>query len=430
MKVLIVSHMVISKTSNVGKTIYSYFDGMEDVELAQFYLQMEVPTNSEVCRNYYRFTDVDAIKAVFNRKHRGIKFEKKDIQEDKRFSYLENNAWSEVYKKGKKSTPLIYMLRNILWKISNSYGEDLRNWVREFSPDIIFFVSGDYAFLYEIVYKISKDTGCPLVTLSFDDYYIYNMNKDSILGKLQHKIYMKSVKKIMKQSEVIVTICETMRKAYQELFSKRSIVLHTSSKDKQLTLEKDRKQISYIGGLGLNRDKQLIQMGRALLELQGDIGPVYIEVYSTETREDVLAQMTLENGIRFHGRVTEKEMEIILQKSMLAIHTESFDEKIKERVRFSVSTKIPELLFNGPCVLAYGPEGVASIDYLKENNVAYVMTENDDLKGKLKEIINNKELQDKILSNARKIAQKNHDSKKNSDYLQKELNSILEITNP
>ena len=63
-----------------------------------------------------------------------------------------------------------------------------------------------------------------------------------------------------------------------------------------------------------------------------------------------------------------------------------------ELVRFSVSTKIAESLMYGPCLIAYGPEGIASIDYLKENNAAYVISRPEDLEKGLEEILTNKEL--------------------------------------
>lgn len=54
MRILIISHNVISNVSNMGKTMLHYFKGMEDVEIAQFYIHSEVPNNEEICTKYYR----------------------------------------------------------------------------------------------------------------------------------------------------------------------------------------------------------------------------------------------------------------------------------------------------------------------------------------------------------------------------------------
>jgi hypothetical protein len=65
-KILVISHNVFSKTSNMGKTLLQYFNGMEGVEVSQFYIHTEVPTDSSVCTNYFRFTDYDAIRSLFS----------------------------------------------------------------------------------------------------------------------------------------------------------------------------------------------------------------------------------------------------------------------------------------------------------------------------------------------------------------------------
>ena len=67
MRVLVVSHNVFSKTSNMGKTLSSYFNAIDSEDLAQFYIHSEVPT-SDICKNYYRVTDKEAIKSIFTRK--------------------------------------------------------------------------------------------------------------------------------------------------------------------------------------------------------------------------------------------------------------------------------------------------------------------------------------------------------------------------
>ena len=56
-----------------------------------------------------------------------------------------------------------------------------------------------------------------------------------------------------------------------------------------------------------------------------------------------------------------------LQNSDLLIHAESFDNEFKQIVKNSISTKIADSLASGVPIVAYGPEGIASIDYLIKN---------------------------------------------------------------
>ena len=72
-----------------------------------------------------------------------------------------------------------------------------------------------------------------------------------------------------------------------------------------------------------------------------------------------------------------------------------------------------------------GRRGIASIDYLKENDAAYVITQTDRLSEGLTEILSNGKLRTSgSLGNARALAARNHDPEVNS----KKLYQCLERT--
>ena len=116
---------------------------------------------------------------------------------------------------------------------------------------------------------------------------------------------------------------------------------------------------------------------------------------------------------------------MVMENSVAVIHTESFAPKIKEKIRFSVSTKIAESLMYGPCLIAYGPEGIASIDYLKENKAAYVITRPEDLESGLTEILTNRDLREQIVRNARALAVKNHNAEVNPKKVRMWLEQVV-----
>ena len=83
MRVLLISHTALSKTNNMGKTLLSYLSDYKAGEVAQLYIHSEVPTDGTICTNYYRFTDIDAVKSIVNPLHRGHIFGKDDIERDR-----------------------------------------------------------------------------------------------------------------------------------------------------------------------------------------------------------------------------------------------------------------------------------------------------------------------------------------------------------
>lgn len=404
MKVLVISHNVFSKTGNMGKTLCSYFENFNKEDLAQFYIHSEVPT-VDICENYYRVTDKEMIKSIFWCKVGNV-LGSDDIDIDRDTSRTDSGSDAKLYQKARKRTPLIYLVRNFWWKLGHYNSKKFNAWLDEFNPDCVFFVSGDYAFMYDIALKIAKKKNIPLYISCMDDYYFNNKNSNRFFGDFQHKLFMKSVKKAVDYSSALFCICDSMSKDYNKYFNKKCITIHTAASfDSQLVANKTN-QISYIGNLGYNRHLQLVDIGRELKKL--NLAVNYIDVYSSEIREEILKYMTEENGIVFHGSIPADEVKEVMAESLAVIHTESFDENMKNSVKYSVSTKIADSLMSGTCILAYGPEEIASMKYLEDNDAAICINSKDDLKTGLEELLNDEKRRNEVIANAVNLAKKNH----------------------
>lgn len=299
-----------------------------------------------------------------------------------------------------------------------------KKWLDDFHPDLVFFASGDYSFIYRIAYKIAKKRNIPLVVSCMDDYYFNNHNRNKLFGGFTHNLFMKQVKKTMSYAQTVFCICEKMSRDYSKLFHIDCYTLHTPSTIKGPLAGETKNKISYIGNLGYQRYFQLVQIGKALKELNLPEGPSVIDVYSSESSEEILKYLAEENGIKFHGQIPFDEVKGVIAESLAVIHTESFDEDIANSVRYSVSTKIADSLASGTCILAYGPKDIASIEYLAENNAAFVIDNPESLKSKLYEFIFDQEQRHRIQDNALKLAKENHDIKINTRFLATVLKSI------
>lgn len=404
MKVLVISHNVFSKTDGMGKTLSSYFAGFSSDELAQFYIHSQVPT-TDVCLNYYRITDKEAIKSIFGSRV-GRSFGKKDIDYNRVDSRTDNGFTGTIYQKARKRTPIIYFVRNIWWKLARWNTKKFKLWIDSFQPECVFLASGDYAFIYDIALQIAKSRNIPLYVSCMDDYYLYNKNAKSCLGRLQHHLFMKSVNRTMKYATKLFCICEKMSEDYSELFQKTCITIHTPAVFSEQLSVKKKCQISYLGNLGYNRDKQLIDIGKALKTLGLKIN--HIDVYSSESRPEILSGLTEENGLVFHGAIGADEVLRVMGESLAVIHTESFEKRIRCSVRYSVSTKIADSLMSGTCIFAYGPEEIASIDYLKKNEAAVCCSDKEKLKEELIKLIEDSTYRSIVERNAVHLAHANH----------------------
>lgn len=428
MKVLIISQPVLSQSNNMGKTLAGYFKAFSPKDISQLYLRQGVPTSVDTCENYYCFSDSDALKSILNHKVQGVSFTGKSLVcTNNTKSTLENN---DAYKLGSAHKAWMLFARDAVWRLSSWKNKNLLNWLDHTEADVVFFAPGDGAFIYRVADEIARYLHKPLVMVCMDDFFVNNRTQNEVLGKLRQKCFMKVVHKTVKNCDAIFTICDEMNDIYSNLFGKKCFTLHTAAENKDLHLNPTANHISYIGNLSCGRYQSLIEMGKALSEMQDERLPKFIDVYSGTKEVKCTEPLRNASGINFCGEIPAESVLEVMANSLAVIHTESFETEMTNLVRFSVSTKIAESLMYGPCLIAYGPEGIASIDYLKENNAAWTITDKEDLKKGLKEILENSTLREQIVRNARKLAEKNHNAEVNPKKVREWLELIIKQADP
>ena len=417
MNVLIISHNVLGGSSGMGKTLKTYFSGIPEWRISQFYIHSEVPTDQDVCVSYYRFTDMDAVRSFIPFYTAGTVFNKNDIEPDRSFSRTDRGLLGDVYQYGRRRTPAIYLARNAVWRRRGWKSERFRMWIDEISPDIVFLAAGDYAFIYDVALYAAEYAGCALVVLCTDDYYLEydqsqaedSTDKKSLPELVAGRQLLKTARKTMRRSECILCMCDEMRDRYRELFRRPAVTVYTGAPGRKQKSQKPMDcMVSYVGYLGGNRYRSLIELGNAIADLEMENGPYAIDVYSNEKRVDVLKRLKEARGIRFHGEADQETAENVIADSTYVVHVEGFDSESRKGVRYSISTKIADYLMNGPCIIAYGPEEAASMKYLSENGAGFVITEQNRLTEDLKKLFSENDHGDRI-EKARRLARKNHD---------------------
>lgn len=411
-RVLLIGHNVLDTRTAFGKTLASFFRNWNPDCLAELYFHSEVPT-TQLCKKYYRITDTDVLHSIVARSNNvGREFDEKDIQPGRKSSRTDEGLKKSIYSFGRKRTPMIYLARNTMWKLSKWYSNALIEWIDEFNPEVIFFAAGDYAFAYEIAYKIAVDRKIPIVMYCCDDYFVNRLNPDKFLSNVVYRGFMKSVRKCMRETSNMITICDKMRVEYAKLFSKPIRTVYTGYSVKGENCY-DGSSVVYLGNLGFDRYETLIDIGRALKKISQKLGrDLYLDVYSAETRKEIVEKLTSENGIHFHGAVSSDEVNQIIARSGLVVHTESFQKKNIYKVRFSVSTKVADLLASGHCIFAYGPKEIASMEYLSENKAAYIVHDKDRLEDALNDILSDLPKRKNMIEQAKILAEKNHNPQK------------------
>lgn len=373
-RVLVVSHNVFSSSGNMGKTMMHMLAGISPDNLAQLYFHQEIPTR-KCCLNYFRITDSDILKSVFFRKAHFKIFSENDIDESSVQSRTDTGTLAKIYQFSRRRTSLIYFWRDTMWRFGKWKSKVLLEWVQEFAPNVIFLAAGDYAFPYRIAIWLSDFLHIPIVMWCADDFYIQSINNGPFFRRIQCRQLLKLARKVVCRGGAVVTISDMMERDYTHLFQIPAKTIRISSTINHYSLPVDsRSGVVYIGNLGINRIVPLTELGRAL-KAAAMTGFETINVYSGERNSAILQQINEENGLTYCGCISEQEVERLLGASKFIIFAEAFDNKSICRTKYSLSTKIAESLRSGACILAYGPAEIASIDYLRRYEAAYILKE-------------------------------------------------------
>ena len=402
-KVLLISHNALGKENNMARTLENQFMGLRGEQIAQLFFSDEEP-NSEYCTNYFRISDSDVFRSIFSKKEAGNSiYVKSCVCTDKKDAWIK----TKIRKKGNRR-PVVYFIRNLIWSLGKWKSKKLDEWLDEFKPDIIYFASGDYAFSYKVTLYIAKRQKIPVIIGCYDDFYIDKRKTINPLYNITYHNLMKKAKELFEYSSAFTAVSDMMTVEYSKLFKKKGYTVYTPTNLLNISNNSNKTEsIIYAGNLGHGRAEQLISIGRAVKKI-GIPGMDHIDVYSGEIRKEITEKLTAENGINFCGKVSVKKVQELMLSSKYVIHTESFDEIFKRRVKYSLSTKIADCLASGACIIVYGPKEVTPVLYLEKNKAACVISDEASLENKLKELFLSDEESNRICANARELAYKNH----------------------
>lgn len=408
MKILIVSHNCFSTTQSMGKTLSSLFSDFEEQELMQLYLYPTLP-NTDKCTNLFRITDREVLSSLVHRNAGCGRVVKPDEISAQNTLY-ESSSNVEVYQKERKLDLVARRARDLMWAMGSWKSQALKTWLLEGKPDVIFYALGDATFSQNIAMWAADFLHIPLVTYVCDEFYYYNRNLRNPFERVLCAPLTHNIKKTIKHSVHLVTICEELGEAYKRTFGVPYTTIMTGSSFSagSLHMENNTKQLSYIGNLSLNRWKSMQEIATAIAQINKEQHEEYKLVYYGSKNDH------LDGYAEYGGRLDPAQIQQVMSKSRLLIHTESFEEKFRDRLRYSVSTKVADSLASGNCLLAYGSEELASFHYLKENNCAFVCGSKDKLHDVIVNAVASEADRNKISANAVQIAEQNHDSTLNS----------------
>jgi len=259
------------------------------------------------------------------------------------------------------------------------YDEALDQFISEFKPDVIYSPLGSIA-ITDIAYKISVKYNLPVVPHFMDDWphTIYEGDSLLLIPRLKKK---RLLNRIFKRTKVGIVISEKMAKEYGSEYHKDFFALMNcidiKEPDKRDLHEKKNIVFSYFGGLHLLRWQTLLLFFKSVKNSHAYASQnLEFRIYTSDAdRNKYECQFEQVTEVVFRDRVSQGALIDEMRNSDYLVHVEAFDEKIKKYTRLSISTKIPEYLVAQRPIIAIGPADIASIEYLRDNYCANVITD-------------------------------------------------------
>lgn len=423
-KILIISHNPIGQQDNMGKTLRNIYKGFPKEEICQIYLRNQEP-DFQVCDQYFYIDETCVAKSIFKQESQtgyeiseNIKKESKEIKTD-----YNTEIKRKVYNFGRKRTQGIYLFRDWMWEKGKWFSKELILWLEKQSPTCVFFMAGDYKFSMNIAMKIAEHCQIPLFSYYVDEYYFYKIQKQKI--PLEAWRYQKTFKKLFYASQMNFCISEMMKNRYQEEFNKETEILMNTVGNQHRAIEvfRDKRiKMYYMGNISAGRWKNLSILSTVVKKLNEEKKyDIDFEIYSGEKDSSILQPLLKNRDVHFGGEISASEVEEKIRNADILVHTESFEPKDIATVKYSVSTKIPELLASGKILLAIGPDEVECINYLKRNQAGVIIERVEDIESKLEELLDNGNYEE-IVENQKRLLLRNHNQVKNQELLNRYLN--------
>ncbi len=434
-RVLIISHNPLSDSQNNGKTLKNFFIGWPQDSIAQLYFSQDTPSFS-ICNNYFQITDLEILKSLLNKSIEvGQIITLNNIEANNKDKEIVSNNWMYQYIKKRfiKRSPSFYYLRDYCWGKKTWNNHKLSSWLDKFNPQIIFFQSSNCPFAFDIVEHIAAIYSAKIIMQTTDDYLMSKFSLNVFfwinLQKLKTKYKLLSQKCIL-----IIPIGDKMKQKYCEMFPGKYYVAMNSVKTNSEIYEKKLNPnnviLFYAGNLGLNRWKVISKIAEALLEIkeEGKYN-VSMEIFSlVRPEEKIIKRLSRDHVSVFKGALNNTEVNHKISESDILIHVESFDRQNRYITRYSISTKIPEYFASNRIVFAVGPSDVASIQYIKENNAGYTVSQNSKkaIKKALLELLENDEERHNSITIAHKLAEDRHNEITIRNYLKEFIQNAID----
>lgn len=426
MNILVFSEAAWDDKNSFGNTVSNIFCGnvWQKDHFINFYARMQIPDNN-LNAVYYNVSAVDIIKGLKKGSIKGTEFSSADTADAlKKFGQFQTKEKAQIDKLHQNKNEFIYWGHEAVWRTRLWLNKHFEAFLKKNNPDILFAFATSPYILWPLIKYLKKHTKCKVVLLVADDVYgsydrcaIYRRN------------YLKrELKKCICAADKLYGISDAMSELYQQRFGKPVETLYKGcdlSISPKMHVNNPLRFI-YAGNLLWGRADTLSQIADSLDKLNQDGLKAMLEIYTGATvTEELRKKLDKNKSSHIMGSRSYKEIKQIMHDADVVLHIESFDKDNIETVRYSFSTKIIDCLQSGNQVLGIGPQGIASIEYLKKVDGAIVVDDQNNIFDVIQQIVLHSDKLNENRKLTREYAKKYHEINAVQQSIRKDFEKLM-----
>lgn len=426
MKILAVSCSPWRNDNNIGNTYTNIFKGIDDIEVA-YICCGGGSSDTDFVKKQIQISEESIIKNLLNPKYKCYhKVHDFTSGDDRKVSNHRSKLYDFIRT---HRLQIFFLLRDMIWSFKNWICDDLKSFVDEFKPDLIFAQFLDRGYLNEMLFFLKDYTGAPLVVYAWDDVYTLKQFYLSPIFWINRFIQRRKLRRISELSSLMYVISDRQMREYSIAFRRECKILYKGYDFTERPLYEVKNQplkLVYAGNIGTGRYKTLALIASALNEINRDKIKAVMYIYSSTPFSYRMKQkLDYPESVHIMGTVSSEEISVIQKEADILVHAEAFDIKNRLKVRLSFSTKLVDYFNSGRCIFAVGTKDMSSIDYLSKNHGAVIAYKKSEIAEKLNRLISSPWLRSKYAIRAWECGQRNHQIRNIQDNIEKDLKNVI-----
>jgi hypothetical protein len=404
-KILVISDVPWSDDNSVGNTLDNIFASQKDIKFANLYCKSG-EVKSKLPSMIYQMNEKMIIKKRFARTDIKQEFRSGSKEDVKVLNHKEKWFYDIVRN---LRFPSFFIGRELLWKIGKWKTKELDDFLADFSPDVIFSFCLDSLYYLDIIKYCVDKTNSKLVLYFVDDVYAYRGRAPLYI--LHQSFVRNKMKRLSRGADLLYGATPDLCEEYSVKFEREIYKLYKVGKEYNYEekISTIPLKLTYAGNLFYGRWKVLALLAQAIKEINEKAGKqeIHLDIYTSGLYNDKIEKsLNIKDVAELKEKISYEEVKKVLKCSDIVLHVESFERKEIRKTRLSFSTKILDCMQSGSCLMAIGPKETASINILKQNNIAEVIEKFDKevIKEKLESLLTDRECIESTRERMRKYA--------------------------